>query len=74
MSYENPAGVNRLLPWLSIGTRLMLPLMRDPTMVKKMETRIAAWDKGKDQILRGAPHLNSCPFPGGFCPLSKPTA
>jgi nitroreductase len=57
MVYENPAGVNRLASMVIDWTRLMLPLMRDPTMVKKMETRIAAWDKGKDQILRGAPHL-----------------
>jgi nitroreductase len=35
----------------------MLLLMPDDIMARKMKSRIADWDKGKDQILRGAPHL-----------------
>ena len=57
MVFENPAEVNRLASMVIDWARFMLPLTPDETMVKKMERRIAAWDKGRDPILRGAPHL-----------------
>lgn len=55
--FENPAEVNRLASMVIDWTRSMLPLIPDELMAKKMENKIAAWDDGKDQILRGAPHL-----------------
>ena len=55
--FENPTEVNHLASMVIDWARLMLPLMPDESMVKKMERRIAAWDKGTDSILRGAPHL-----------------
>ena len=57
MVFENPAEVNRLASMVIDWARLMLPLMPDESMVKKMERRIAAWDNGIDPMLRGAPHL-----------------
>jgi nitroreductase/NAD-dependent dihydropyrimidine dehydrogenase PreA subunit len=57
MVFENPAEVNRLASMVIDWARFMLPLTPDETMVKKMESRIAAWDKGRDPMLRGAPHL-----------------
>ena len=55
--FENPSEVNRLASMVIDWSKFMIPLMPDETMVKKMERRIAAWDKGIDSILRGAPHL-----------------
>jgi nitroreductase/NAD-dependent dihydropyrimidine dehydrogenase PreA subunit len=55
--FENPSEVNRLASMVIDWSRFMLPLMPDLTMVKKMERRIAAWDKGSDSILRDAPNL-----------------
>ena len=57
MVFENPDEVNRLASMVIDWTRLMLLLMPDDIMARKMKSRIADWDKGKDQILRGAPHL-----------------
>jgi len=57
MVFENPAEVNHLASLVIDFARLMLPLTTDETMVKSMERKIAAWDKGIDSILRGAPHL-----------------
>ena len=55
--FENPTEVNCLAAMVIDWARLMIPLMPDESMVKKMERRITAWDKGTDSILRGAPHL-----------------
>jgi nitroreductase/NAD-dependent dihydropyrimidine dehydrogenase PreA subunit len=55
--FENPAEVNRLASMVVDWMRIMLPLIPDKSMVKKTQRKIAAWDKGKDEILRGAPHL-----------------
>ena len=57
MVFENPSEVNRLASMVIDFARLMLPLTTDETMAKSMERKIAAWDKGIDLILRGAPHL-----------------
>jgi nitroreductase/NAD-dependent dihydropyrimidine dehydrogenase PreA subunit len=57
MVFENPAEVNRLASMVIDFARLMRPLTADETMAKNMERKIAAWDKGIDSILRGAPHL-----------------
>jgi nitroreductase/NAD-dependent dihydropyrimidine dehydrogenase PreA subunit len=57
MVFENPAEVNRLASMVIDWARLMLPLMPDESMVKKMKRRITAWDNGIDPMLRGAPHL-----------------
>lgn len=55
--FETPTEVNRLASMVVDWTRLMLPLISDDIMARKMKSRIAAWDEGKDQLLRGAPHL-----------------
>jgi nitroreductase/NAD-dependent dihydropyrimidine dehydrogenase PreA subunit len=55
--FENPGEVKRLASMVIDWARLMLPLTPDENMGRKMERRIAAWDKGTDTILRGAPHL-----------------
>ena len=57
MVFENPLEVNRVASMVIDFARLMLPLTTDETMAKSMERKIAAWDKGIDLILRGAPHL-----------------
>jgi nitroreductase len=57
MVFENPSEVNRLASMVIDFARLMLPLTTDETMAKSMERKIAAWDKGRDPMLRGAPHL-----------------
>jgi nitroreductase/NAD-dependent dihydropyrimidine dehydrogenase PreA subunit len=57
MVFENPAEVNRLASMVIDFARLMRPLTADETMAKSMERKIAAWDKGIDPMLRGAPHL-----------------
>lgn len=57
MVFENPAEVNRLASMVIDWMRNMLPLMPDKAMMKKTERKITAWDKGRDPILRGAPHL-----------------
>jgi len=54
---ETPKEVNRLASMVIDWARLMLPMMPDQSMVKKMGRRIAAWDEGIDPMLRGAPHL-----------------
>lgn len=57
MVFENSAEVNSLASMVIDWTRLMLPLIPDELMARKMKNKIAAWDKGRDDILRGAPHL-----------------
>ena len=57
MVFEDPANVHSLASMVIDGAKLMLPFIPDETMVRKMERRIAAWDRGTDSILRGAPHL-----------------
>lgn len=55
--FENPAEVNRLASMVIDFARSMRPLTADETMAKSMERKIAAWDKGIDPMLHGAPHL-----------------
>lgn len=55
--FENPKEVNRLASMVIDGARLMLPVIPDESMVRKMQRRIAQWDEGIDTMLRGAPHL-----------------
>ena len=73
MVFENPTEVNHLASMVIDSAKLMLPFIPDETMVRKMQRRIAAWDKGTDSILRGAPHLIVChspadlPFAEAYC-------
>jgi len=57
MVFENQKEVNSLASLVIDGARLMLPLIPDESMVRKMKRRIAQWDEGKDPMLRDAPHL-----------------
>jgi nitroreductase/NAD-dependent dihydropyrimidine dehydrogenase PreA subunit len=55
--FENPKEVNSLASMVIDGARLMLPVIPDESMVRKMKRRIAQWDEGIDPMLHGAPHL-----------------
>jgi nitroreductase/NAD-dependent dihydropyrimidine dehydrogenase PreA subunit len=55
--FENPDEVRRLAALVIDFIKQMLPLSTDEDMNKRMRRIIAAWDNGKDRILRGAPHL-----------------
>jgi nitroreductase/ferredoxin len=55
--FENPSEVRRLAALVIDWTRIMIPQMQDDIRAKRMMRIAAAWDKGKDRILQGAPHL-----------------
>jgi nitroreductase/NAD-dependent dihydropyrimidine dehydrogenase PreA subunit len=55
--FENPVEVRQLAALVVDGIRLMLPETNDEYLSVRMKRIVAAWDQGKDRILRGAPHL-----------------
>jgi nitroreductase/Pyruvate/2-oxoacid:ferredoxin oxidoreductase delta subunit len=55
--FENPDEVRRLAALVIDFIRLMLPGTQDDYLSKRMNRIIAAWERGADRILRGAPHL-----------------
>lgn len=54
---QDPAGMKRFAGMVIDFTRLNLTETVDADMARRMRRIIAAWDNGKDRILRGAPNL-----------------
>jgi nitroreductase/NAD-dependent dihydropyrimidine dehydrogenase PreA subunit len=57
MIFENPEEVRRLASLVIDWVRIMLPQTQDEYFTKRMNRIIAAWERGSDRVLRGAPHL-----------------
>lgn len=71
--FENPVEVRQLASLVIDWMRLTLPETQDEYLSVRRKRLISAWDQGKDQILRGAPHLvvvhspADLPFAGVDC-------
>ncbi len=55
--FENADKVKSLASLVIDWTKLMVPKIPDEAMLQRMQRMTDAWDKGKDVILHGAPHL-----------------
>jgi nitroreductase/NAD-dependent dihydropyrimidine dehydrogenase PreA subunit len=55
--FEDPATVRDLGALTIDWMRLIVRQNTDETAAQRMKPLVAAWDKGEDRVLRGAPHL-----------------
>ena len=76
MVFEKPDDVHKLAALAIDFMKRMLPLTTDEAVIRRFQRIISAWDKGRDRIMRGAPHLivahspSDLSFPAADCAIA----
>lgn len=55
--FQNPEEVRKMAGMVVDFMKMMLPITTDEAMVRRFGRIVDAWDKGRDRIMRDAPHL-----------------
>lgn len=55
--FREPDDVHQLAVQVIDFMKIMLPVTTDEATVRRFRRIVDAWDRGKDRIMRGAPHL-----------------
>lgn len=74
--YSRPEELGRLAGLVIDFMKIMLPVTTDEAVIRRFRRIVDAWDRGRDRIMRGAPHLivahspSDLSFPAADCSIA----